>query len=209
MSIPKYYDPVTLETSWISGACFVLKRSVFEETGGFDESVFMYGEDVDLSWTSVRWATGCNMYRRQSHGIMPIKTGEEKPAQIIGSMSGNLVLLYKYGTQKQISDGKKLLKAAQAHIKKDIKAKWEAEEKRIDAKRSEYRAFYKSTVLSSGFVPLFIGLDYEFARAGAFYQNQLPKKNVEFTVVIRTYQRRKFCVLHWKAFATRHILFSK
>lgn len=47
---PKYYDPVTLETSWISGACFVLKRSVFEETGGFDESIFMYGEDVDLSW---------------------------------------------------------------------------------------------------------------------------------------------------------------
>ena len=44
-------------------------------------------------------------------------------------------------------------------------------------------------MLSSGFVPLFIGLDYEFARAGAFYQNQLPKKNVEFTVVIRTYQR--------------------
>ena len=187
---PKYYDPVTLETSWISGACFVLKRSVFEETGGFDESVFMYGEDVDLSW-HIR-ALG---YRLQ---YVPAaitwhyayqKPGEEKPAQIIGSMSGNLVLLYKYGTQKQISDGKKLLKAAQAHIKKDIKAKWEAEEKRIDAKRSEYRAFYKSTVLSSGFVPLFIGLDYEFARAGAFYQNQLPKKNVEFTVVIRTYQR--------------------
>lgn len=112
---PKYYDPVTLETSWISGACFVLKRSVFEETGGFDESIFMYGEDVDLSW-HIR-ALG---YRLQ---YVPAaitwhyayqKPGEEKPAQIIGSMSGNLVLLYKYGTQKQIGDGKKLLKAAQA-----------------------------------------------------------------------------------------------
>lgn len=104
------------------------------------------------------------------------KTRRRKPAQIIGSMSGNLVLLYKYGTQKQISDGKKLLKAAQAHIKKDIKAKWEAEEKRIDAKRSEYRAFYKSTVLSSGFVPLFIGLDYEFARAGSFLSEPASEK---------------------------------
>ena len=28
--------------------------------------------------TSVRWATGCNMYRRQSHGIMPIKNPEKK-----------------------------------------------------------------------------------------------------------------------------------
>ena len=47
---PKIYSPVTLETSWASGACFLLRRDVFEVTGGFDESIFMYGEDVELSW---------------------------------------------------------------------------------------------------------------------------------------------------------------
>jgi|HubBroStandDraft_6_1064221.scaffolds.fasta_scaffold201988_2 N-acetylglucosaminyl-diphospho-decaprenol L-rhamnosyltransferase len=34
----------------ISGACFVVKRSVFEEIGLFTETYFMYVEDLDLSY---------------------------------------------------------------------------------------------------------------------------------------------------------------
>jgi GT2 family glycosyltransferase/SAM-dependent methyltransferase len=47
---PKTYDPVTLETAWASGACLAISRKLFDATGGFDASFFMYGEDVDLSW---------------------------------------------------------------------------------------------------------------------------------------------------------------
>ena len=34
--------------NWISGSCMMLRRSAFEEIRGFDESFFMYAEDVDL-----------------------------------------------------------------------------------------------------------------------------------------------------------------
>ncbi len=34
----------------LAGAFMMIKRAVLEKTGGFDESFFMYGEDVDLSY---------------------------------------------------------------------------------------------------------------------------------------------------------------
>ncbi len=35
---------------WVSGACFLARRQALEALGGFDESYFMYLEDVDLCW---------------------------------------------------------------------------------------------------------------------------------------------------------------
>lgn len=37
------------EVGWISGAFFLCKRKDYIEIGGFDEQIFMYSEDVDLS----------------------------------------------------------------------------------------------------------------------------------------------------------------
>ncbi|MFP5318300.1 MAG: glycosyltransferase family 2 protein [Acidimicrobiia bacterium] len=38
---------------WISGSCVLARRSAYDAVGGFDESYFMYAEDVDLCW---RWS---------------------------------------------------------------------------------------------------------------------------------------------------------
>jgi|GEM_PF-1012609 len=47
---PKIYDPVTLAADWCSAACLLIKREAFESVNGFDETLFLYGEDVDMSF---------------------------------------------------------------------------------------------------------------------------------------------------------------
>ncbi|HXQ60094.1 MAG TPA: glycosyltransferase family 2 protein [Acidimicrobiales bacterium] len=48
----------TVAVDWVSGACFMARHRALRELGGFDESYFMYVEDVDLCWRAHRagWA---------------------------------------------------------------------------------------------------------------------------------------------------------
>ncbi len=38
------------KVDWISGACFLARRTAWDAVGGFDRAYFMYMEDVDLCW---------------------------------------------------------------------------------------------------------------------------------------------------------------
>jgi GT2 family glycosyltransferase len=47
----KYTTPPTSEPAqvpWVTGCCFLVRRACVEQLGGFDESYFLYYEDVDL-----------------------------------------------------------------------------------------------------------------------------------------------------------------
>ncbi len=63
----------------LSGACVAFSRQLYERVGGLDESYFMYGEDIDLSWRMENGAKIGNVYR----GDIPIIhfKGQSTPRQ--------------------------------------------------------------------------------------------------------------------------------
>lgn len=45
----KYKNKGLINVDWVSGCFFLIRKSTFEEVKGFDEKIFMYSEDLDLS----------------------------------------------------------------------------------------------------------------------------------------------------------------
>jgi N-acetylglucosaminyl-diphospho-decaprenol L-rhamnosyltransferase len=46
--------PQPVECDWMLGACLLVRRSMLQEIGGFDEGFPMYGEDIELQYRAMR-----------------------------------------------------------------------------------------------------------------------------------------------------------
>jgi len=57
---PDVADGGPAEADWVSAACFLARRSALDQLGGFDESYFMFAEDMDLCWRAhaAGWTVG-------------------------------------------------------------------------------------------------------------------------------------------------------
>ena len=103
---PKHYSPVTGDTLWCSSACTLFRTSALRKVGGYEHRLFMYGEDVEIS------------YRLRDHGYrlryIPKATvwhytyeeaAQVKPMQFLGSTYANVLLRCRYGRWRQVFTG--------------------------------------------------------------------------------------------------------
>lgn len=112
-----HIDPVTLQTTWASAAALVVRRDAFEKVGGFDKHLFMYCEDVDLSWRLrakgylIQYVPSAEVWH-YSYLQEPPREDAPSPAsaqtklgEYAGGLLGNLLLRYKYGSLADILRG--------------------------------------------------------------------------------------------------------
>jgi GT2 family glycosyltransferase len=192
---PKAYDPATLDTSWVSGAATLFRRSAFDAVGGFEPRIFMYGEDVDLSWR-LR-ASGFRLRYLPRHAVVhrTYKVGGEvKPLQILGGVETNLCLRARFGGRRRTLQGLLRL-GAEALAPEDFRGR------RTGLLRAGLRFlwqwpyFYSTRVVPTAeFTPLFSGWNYETRRDGAFLplrsQRESPRAATPLvSILIRTVDR--------------------
>lgn len=190
---PKKYDILTGYTTWCSGAAFAMKRELYARVGGFDERIFMYAEDVDLSWRvrslgyKLRYVPKATIIHYSYENA-----GEVKPNQYINSIINNVLLRYRFGTIGNIVKGHMLF---WGHLLKHRSIFPKA--RRILLKR--YIAHFKDVLYFMKWrkdntvkgVSKFEGWDYETIREGAFHKNERPDTNPLVSIIVRTCNRPK------------------
>lgn len=97
------------EVGWVGGTAFAVRASVLKEAGGWDESIFLYGEDVELCYRLKQLG-----YRQKIEPKIHIIHHQHKSTggsakSLVGEMQGLLHLWKKHFPQWQLPLLKALL----------------------------------------------------------------------------------------------------
>ncbi|MFZ3351674.1 MAG: glycosyltransferase [Xanthobacteraceae bacterium] len=182
---PKYYDPVTLLVNWQSHACVLFRRSAYLAAGGYDPALFMYGEDVELSYRfrssgyRLRYVPTAVVF----HHLDPQKP---RPLQVSGSIAANLLIRYRYGTIHDRLVGEGMLAAIGRTATDDLTTR-ELSRARdlVRENRDKFRKSKRPPANTAAFP--FRGFDYEMIRSLARYRPDQPfLDGPKVSVVTRT-----------------------
>lgn len=193
---PKVYDPISLDTEWVSGAAVLLRSSAMREIGGFEPRIFMYGEDVDLSWR-----LRCAGYRLRYvaraavvHHTYSV-AHEVKPLQALEGIYVNLCLRARYAGRRQIAQGLSMA-FAEMLLPDTFPGRRRGIAKAVLKFLRNYRYFWTTHKGAPDFEPRFAGWGYEIRRDGAFHRflprEQQPQVLPLVSVLIRTHRRAAF-----------------
>ena len=192
---PKLYNPVTLETTWSSSACTLFRRSAFWAVGGYDDTFFMYGEDVDLSWR-LR-AAGYKLKYCPAAVCWHYTYTESKfkKIQFLGSLLGNLYLRARFGNSTDVEVGESNYQHVMHATIPNYPEQMQDLDRNFDIyKKNKLHFLEGSEPVRSSYLSVsqFVGdWDYEQVRDGAFVD--LPSKPDAthlVSIIVRTYAGR-------------------
>ncbi len=188
---PKYYDPITHLTNWVSHACVLIRRAAYLDVGGYEKRIFMYGEDVELSYRFR--ACGWNLRYVPSAVVKHYVDLEDttlRPNQLSGSASANILLRYRYGSYIDILAGEAFLAAVARNETDPIRiAAWSKAAQIIKTHRGH---FFRKRKFKKGVHFPFHEFDYDIIRPGATVKH-VPYKAPEkkelplISIVTRTH----------------------
>jgi GT2 family glycosyltransferase len=190
---PKNYHPITLETEWCSGAALLLRRRAFDEIGGFEPRLFLYGEDVDLSWRlrAAGWKLRFLPQALVVHDSYR-HAGEVKPAQVAGGTLANLLLRMRYGSWRDVRQGYRQL-LREIRVGNSFPGRRRALIGNLGKSLKLLPHFRRTRVpANDGFAPRFAGWDFERRRKGAFFTPPAVDGMPLVSILIRTHRRP-----HW------------
>lgn len=188
---PKYYHPVTLETRWSSSACILFSRTAFEMVKGYEERIFLYGEDVDISYRLRDLGYRLKYCPRAVCWHYAYEHANQlKSAQYFGSKLANIYLRLRFGKIHEILIGFFMyfsLFFLSVNIPNRIKILFN---NLISVFKNT--PYFLRTRKKSKIKFLFKYWDYDLRREGAFYSCPgLPEESLPLvSVIIRTYQGR-------------------
>ena len=109
---PKWYDPRTGLTDWVSGVAFFLDEAAFNLLRGFDKNFPMYCEDVDLSFRA--YSCGVHLYVTPFFGFYHDTTDRiygkaQNSWRSVRSLIGEWYLCLKWGNIQRARDLEKLM----------------------------------------------------------------------------------------------------
>jgi GT2 family glycosyltransferase len=188
---PKYYNPVTLRTNWNSHACVLMRREAYLTIGGYDEGIFMYGEDVELSYRfrSYGYELLYCPYARVRHDTYQ-EAGEIKPLQIVGSVAANVRLRLRFGS---VGDRVRILPLIAALLIQEEPFPG-ARARMFRSVASAVRPTRKRVGSAPAQFP-FHGFDYDVTRPGAFVPTLSLTGGPKVSVITRTYAGRQSLLL--------------
>lgn len=184
---PKLYNPATLDTSWNSAAAVMFNREAFESVNGFDPKIFMYCEDVDLSWRirskgyHLKYLHFCAIYHHSytNHYGQSLK--------VVNSVIYNLLLRYRFGTSLTVLKGYLQLimgffNSTFGGSKKELFKKFIQHYRKVPY-------FLKTRVKIDK--PQFYYWDFEMHKYGFDNLPESSKQNPLVSIIIRTHKRPK------------------